>query len=130
MIRPSAGAICARTAILGLALATPIGVAAGVAGAAVLLRLAQGLAVGGEYGTGMIRVTLTAMPRRLHVLAAKAVVLTAGVLAAALIGVLGSFAAGRLMQEWILKKVTAPFWNLRANSWRLRSLPIWAGVLL
>jgi ABC-2 type transport system permease protein len=55
------------------------------------------LAVGGEYSTGMIRVTLAALPRRLHVLAAKAVVLCGLVLAASLAGALGAFAAGRLL---------------------------------
>ena len=38
------------------------------------------MAVSGEYGTGMIRLTLTATPRRLTVLAAKAAVLTGLVL--------------------------------------------------
>ena len=40
------------------------------------------LAIGNEYSTGMIRVTLTAMPRRLTVLSAKAAVLTGLVLVA------------------------------------------------
>jgi ABC-2 type transport system permease protein len=39
------------------------------------------LAVSGEYGTGMIRTTLAAMPRRTTVLAAKAAVVTAVTLA-------------------------------------------------
>jgi ABC-2 type transport system permease protein len=43
------------------------------------------LAITGEYSTGMIRVTLTAMPRRTTVLAAKAGLLTALALAAQLI---------------------------------------------
>ena len=34
------------------------------------------LAISGEYGTGMIRTTLAAMPRRTAVLAAKAAVVT------------------------------------------------------
>ena len=54
------------------------------------------LAISGEYSTGMIRMTLTAMPRRITVLMAKAVVLAALVLAAGL-GVLGSVLAGRLL---------------------------------
>jgi ABC-2 type transport system permease protein len=45
--------------------------------------LAGVLAVGTEYGTGMIRVTLTAIPRRDRLLAAKALVLAGPVLAAA-----------------------------------------------
>jgi len=63
----------------------------------VLVAVLGVLVVGGEYGSGMIRVTLSAMPRRLHVLAAKAAVFTGVVLVAALAGVLGSMAAGRLL---------------------------------
>ena len=55
------------------------------------------LAVSGEYGTGMIRVTLAAMPRRAAVLTAKAAVVTALVLAAGALAVLGSVLAGRLI---------------------------------
>jgi ABC-2 type transport system permease protein len=44
--------------------------------------LAGVLALGGEYATGMIRVTLTAIPRRRRLLAAKALVLAGPVLAA------------------------------------------------
>jgi ABC-2 type transport system permease protein len=54
-------------------------------------------AIGGEYSTGMIRVSLAAMPRRCTVLAAKAVVVTGAVLAAGTITVLGSVVAGRLI---------------------------------
>jgi ABC-2 type transport system permease protein len=53
--------------------------------------------ISGEYSTGMIRVTLTATPRRWMVLAAKAAVLTGLVLAAAVVAVAGSLAAGRLL---------------------------------
>ena len=55
------------------------------------------LAVSGEYSTGMMRVTLTAMPRRVAMLAAKAAVLTGPVLAAGVAAVLGSVLAGRLI---------------------------------
>jgi ABC-2 type transport system permease protein len=55
------------------------------------------LSIGGEYSTGMIRVTLTATPRRAEVLAAKAAVVTGLVLAAGATGVLASFLAGRLI---------------------------------
>ncbi len=55
------------------------------------------LAISGEYSTGMIRTTLTAMPRRLSVLGAKAVVLSALTLAAGAAGVLASMLAGRLV---------------------------------
>jgi ABC-2 type transport system permease protein len=50
-----------------------------------------------EYGTGMIRVSLAAVPRRSVLLAAKAVVVTAVVLAAGTIAVLGSMLAGRIL---------------------------------
>ncbi len=55
------------------------------------------LAISGEYSSGMIRTTLTAMPRRTTVLAAKAAILTGLVLAAGTIAVLGSVLAGRLI---------------------------------
>ncbi|HEX6448263.1 MAG TPA: ABC transporter permease [Trebonia sp.] len=63
----------------------------------VIVAVLAVLCVGGEYGTGMIRVTFTAMPRRLVVLASKAAVVTGLTLAAALAGVLGSVLAGRLL---------------------------------
>ena len=53
--------------------------------------------ISGEYSTGMIRVTLTAIPRRPTLLAAKATILTALILAAGAIAVLGSVLAGRLI---------------------------------
>lgn len=52
------------------------------------------LAVTAEYDTMMIRTTLTADPRRLTVLAAKAAVVTGTVLGAGLLSVLGSLIAG------------------------------------
>jgi ABC-2 type transport system permease protein len=55
------------------------------------------LAISNEYSTGMIRITLAAMPRRAVVLAAKATVLGLQVLAAGTIAVLGSVLAGRLL---------------------------------
>jgi ABC-2 type transport system permease protein len=54
------------------------------------------LAVATEYSTGMIRTTLTALPRRTTVLAAKAIVVTGAVLVAAMVGVVGSVLAGRV----------------------------------
>jgi ABC-2 type transport system permease protein len=66
------------------------------AGQAVVAVLAV-LVISNEYSTGMIRVTLVAMPRRGAVLAAKAA-LTAGlVLAAGTVAVLASLLAGRLI---------------------------------
>ena len=53
------------------------------------------LAISGEYSTGMIRTTLTAMPRRTTVLAAKAAVVTGLTLAAGSVAVLASMTVGR-----------------------------------
>jgi ABC-2 type transport system permease protein len=55
------------------------------------------LAVSNEYGTGMIKTSLTAVPRRRAVLVAKAAVVTGLVLAGGVLGVLGSVLAGRLI---------------------------------
>ena len=63
----------------------------------VLAACAGVLAIGGEYDAGMIRVTLAALPRRLSVLAGKALVVAGVVLATSLAAVLGSYAAGRLL---------------------------------
>ena len=52
------------------------------------------LAVSNEYSTGMIRVTLAAMPRRLTMLAAKAALVVGLVLAAAAVAVLASCCSG------------------------------------
>jgi ABC-2 type transport system permease protein len=61
----------------------------------VLVAVLAVLVVGGEYGTGMIRVTLTAVPRRLVVLGSKAAVVTGLTLVTSLAGVLGSIYAAR-----------------------------------
>jgi ABC-2 type transport system permease protein len=55
------------------------------------------LAIGSEYSSGMIQATLAAMPRRITVLAAKAVILAGLMLAAGTLAVLGSLLAGRLV---------------------------------
>jgi len=55
------------------------------------------LAISEEYGTGMIRVTLTAMPRRVVLLAAKATNLAGLTVIAGTIAVTGCLLAGRLM---------------------------------
>ena len=65
-------------------------------GQAVVAVLAV-LAVSGEYSTGLIRTTLTAMPHRITVLAAKCIVVTGGVLVTGTVSVLGSVLAGRLI---------------------------------
>jgi ABC-2 type transport system permease protein len=54
-------------------------------------------AVSAEYGTGMIRLTLAATPRRLTVLAAKAAIVAGLTLITGTIAVLGSLLAGRLI---------------------------------
>jgi ABC-2 type transport system permease protein len=48
------------------------------------------LAISGEYSSGTIRISLTAKPRRIAVLAAKAVTLGAAVAVAGIVAVLGS----------------------------------------
>jgi ABC-2 type transport system permease protein len=65
-------------------------------GQAVVAILAV-LAISSEYSTGMIRTTMTAMPRRATMLTAKAAVVTGLVLAAGTIAVLGSLLAGRVI---------------------------------
>jgi ABC-2 type transport system permease protein len=65
-------------------------------GQAVVAVLAV-LAIGTEYSTDMIHTSLTAVPRRSTVLAAKATILTGIVTAAAMVGVLASLLAGRLI---------------------------------
>ena len=55
------------------------------------------LAMGGEFSSGMARVTFAAVPRRWRVLAAKACVLSALVLPAAVLAVAGSLLAARLI---------------------------------
>jgi ABC-2 type transport system permease protein len=55
------------------------------------------LAISEEYGTGMIRTTLGALPRRLTVLGAKAANLVVLTLASSVLAVAGCLVAGRLM---------------------------------
>ena len=75
----------ARTALTGIYL-----------GQAIVVVLAAG-SIGGEYGSGMITVTLAAMPRRTAALAAKAVTITGPVLLAGAVAVAGSLLAGRVI---------------------------------
>ena len=63
----------------------------------VVIALLAVLAVGGEYGNGMIRLTLTALPRRLVAFTAKALVTAAAALAAGAVAVAGSVLAGLLI---------------------------------
>jgi ABC-2 type transport system permease protein len=67
-----------------------------VPGQAVVVILAV-LAMGGEYSSGMIRVTLAAIPSRITVLTAKSAVLTAVVLPAGTVAILASVLAGQLI---------------------------------
>jgi ABC-2 type transport system permease protein len=67
-----------------------------VLGQAIVAILAV-LVISGEYGTGMIGVTLAATPRRTTMLAAKALVLSGVVLAASVVAVLGSLFVGTLI---------------------------------
>jgi ABC-2 type transport system permease protein len=69
----------------------------GVQAGQVIAVIVGVLAVSGEYSTGMIRLTLTAMPRRLTMLAAKAAVVVGPVLAVGVVSVLASALAGRLI---------------------------------
>jgi len=66
------------------------------AGQAIVVAIAV-LAISGEYSSGLIRITLTAMPRRLTVLAAKATLISGLVLAASAVAVLACVLAGRLI---------------------------------
>jgi ABC-2 type transport system permease protein len=65
-------------------------------GQAVVAVLAV-LVISEEYGTGMIRTSLSAIPRRLDLLAAKAANLVGLVLPVGLVAVAGSLLAGRLL---------------------------------
>jgi ABC-2 type transport system permease protein len=65
-------------------------------GQAVVAVLAV-LVISGEYSTGMIRTTLTAMPRRSAVLAAKAAIVTGVVLVTGTITAAGCLLTGRLV---------------------------------
>jgi ABC-2 type transport system permease protein len=70
---------------------------AGIYPGQAVVAVAGVLAIGNEYSTGMIKLSLTAMPRRLTWFCAKAAVLTAAVLAASALAVAGAALAGRLI---------------------------------
>jgi ABC-2 type transport system permease protein len=82
---PGCGADLPRLSLTGVQL-----------GQAVVAILAV-LAMGNEYSTGMVTVTLAAVPRRLRVLAAKAIVVAVAVALAAALAVAGSVVVGRLL---------------------------------
>lgn len=75
----------ARTGLAGVELGQAVAVVLGV------------LVLGGEYTTGMIALSLAATPRRTSLLLAKAATLGSLVAAAGALGVLGSYAASRLL---------------------------------
>ena len=62
-----------------------------------MVAVAGVLAIGNEYSTGMIRLSLTAVPRRLTLLFAKAAVLAVPMLIASLLAVAASAVIGRLI---------------------------------
>jgi ABC-2 type transport system permease protein len=69
----------------------------GIYPAQAVAAVAGVLAIGNEYSTGMIKLSLSAMPRRLTWFLAKAAVLTAPVLTVAALAVGGAALAGRLI---------------------------------
>jgi ABC-2 type transport system permease protein len=69
----------------------------GIYPAEAAVAVAGVLAIANEYSTGMIKLSLTAMPRRLTWFFAKATVLTAPVLTASALAVAGAALAGRLI---------------------------------
>jgi ABC-2 type transport system permease protein len=75
----------ARTGLAGVELGQAVAVALGV------------LLLGGEYGSGMIAVSLSATPRRTSLLLAKAANLIALVAVSGALGVLGSYVTSRLL---------------------------------
>jgi ABC-2 type transport system permease protein len=88
---PGTGWVLGALALASLTSLTSVYLGAAVAAVAGVL------AIGGEYGTGMIRVTLTAIPRRTTVLAAKALVLSGLVLAASALAVGTS-----MLADWLI----------------------------
>jgi ABC-2 type transport system permease protein len=70
---------------------------AGIYPAQAVAAIAGVLAIGNEYSTGLVKLSLTAMPRRLTWFFAKAAVLTGPVLAASAMAVAGAALAGRLI---------------------------------
>jgi ABC-2 type transport system permease protein len=69
----------------------------GIYPAQAVAAVAGVLAIGNEYSTGMVKLSLTAMPRRLTWYSAKAAVLTAPMLTTAALAVAGAALAGRLI---------------------------------
>lgn len=82
---------------LGCAVDIPRLSLVGVHVAQLLAAVLAVLAVSGEYSCGMARTTFTAMPGRLRVIAARAVVVTGVTLAAAAVAVLASVLVARVI---------------------------------
>jgi ABC-2 type transport system permease protein len=82
---PGCGVDPARLGLVGIQLAQAV-----VAVLAVL-------GMGGEYGTGLVHVTLAATPQRITLLTAKATVLAAVVVGAATLAVAGSLVVARIV---------------------------------
>jgi ABC-2 type transport system permease protein len=80
----SCGADTTKTSLTGVML-----------GQAIVAVLAAAVMTG-EYSTGMISATITAMPRRLIMLAAKSITVSVLVLVAGAVSVFGSLLAGRI----------------------------------
>jgi ABC-2 type transport system permease protein len=112
---PGTAALCAGAAVITIAISTLVTATVHVSsadpggqdptklaltgvylGQAVIAVLAV-LAIGEEYGTGMIRATLTAIPRRACMLTGKAVTMTGLVFVTGVVAVAGSLLAGRLL---------------------------------
>jgi len=66
------------------------------------------LIISGEYSTGMIRASLTAVPRRSSVFLAKVVTVTGAVAAGGGLAVLGSVLAGRLILPGLGDRALSP----------------------
>jgi ABC-2 type transport system permease protein len=92
-------------------------------GQAVVVMLAV-LAMGGEQGTGLLRTTFTAAPRRIVVLAAKAVLIGGLTLAAGTVAVLGCVAAGRAILPGNGIAAPSPAW-MTSRSVPGRASPSW-----
>jgi ABC-2 type transport system permease protein len=104
-----------------------VGVQVGQAVVAVLAVLCMA----GEYGTGLVRVTLAATPRRGTVLAAKATVLAAVVAAAAAPAVAGSLLIARIVPP--ARGIPLPLGDaavLRAGAGSVLYLVLVAGLAL
>ncbi len=72
----------------------------------IILAVVAVLFIAGEYGTGMVRSTMVAVPRRLPVLWSKAGVVAAVTFTATLATLLGTFTAGQLFLDGTDKELS------------------------